>query len=557
MFCQEISNFYQHIETILYAVHEFHQSADDSLFARAESGWIAYIEDIDAWSSVECAPIENGGNEVSSARKLSLLPAACTQPPVDSIQCSIVTVDKSFWIGTDRGAAKWENGRWNYYAGKRWLPDDRVLSLFEDKQGRIWIGTHNGIARIDRIQISLNMKAAHYESITTVRHNREGYVTDCRLTRPGDLDSFLYEASDNDGLWTALYICAECFRYAVTGEQAAMSAAQKSMRAMLKLVEVTGISGFPARAIIRDGERVWQSDAGPNWFPSPIFPDIQYKNDTSSDEIVGHYLAWYVYSELVANDEEKKEIVEVCRAVTNHILDHDFTLVGPTGNRTSWGVWAPEYLNEDPVWRWERGLNSLEILSHLRVAMHLCGDTRYHNAYYELIEKQGYASNTIEQKVVPPYGENNHSDDELAAGAYYPLLMLEKDESLRAIYLESLERTHFFLRREGSPLYNTLYTACTGKSCDPERTISWLQDAPWDLRDWTVQNSHRRDISHDSKLGRFGERQTVEVLPRQEAPVGKWNRNPFAADGGKDGKHEEDGAFWLLPYWMAKYHDII
>ena len=64
-------------------------------------------------------------------------------------------------------------------------------------------------------------KPTHYEQITQARHNRDGWVTECLLTNPGDVDSFLHEASDNDGLWTALYLCAECFRYAVTKEEEA------------------------------------------------------------------------------------------------------------------------------------------------------------------------------------------------------------------------------------------------------------------------------------------------------------------------------------------------
>lgn len=466
--------------------------------------------------------------------------------------------DNSLWMGTPHGAIRLRAGLWRYYAGRRWLPDDHVTDLKVEANGDCLVTTSTGTSRIAFLPMTFPQKAAHYERITAARHNRGGYVTDCRLTRAGDLDSFLYEASDNDGLWTSLYICAESFRYAVTGEAEARDLAGRSLHALLDLVHITGIPGFPARALIRTGERVHQSDPGPNWYPSPVEPDVLYKNDTSSDEILGHYLAWYVYSTLVADADERAAIAATCRAVTNHILDHHYTLVGPTGKRTTWGVWSPEILNDDPEWAAERGLNSLAILSHLKVAHHLCGDARFAEAYHSLIVQYAYSLNTVGQKILPPEGENNHSDDELAACAYYPLLMLETDPALRTLYLRSLERTHAILRPEQSPFYNFLYGALTGgEPCDVEACVRRLQDAPWDLTHWTMRNSHRADILHDPRSGRFGEKQALHVLSPREQRVTKWNHNPYALDGGNEGMGEEDGTFWLLPYWLGRFYGII
>ena len=462
------------------------------------------------------------------------------------------------WIGTPNGAIRLHAGQWQYYAGRRWLPNDCVTGLHAAADGGCRIDTSDGTAQIAFVPMTFPQKAAHYEQITAARHNRSGFVTDCRLTSPGDLESFLYEASDNDGLWTSLYLCAESFRYAVTGEAEARELAARSLHALLDLVRVTGIPGFPARALIRNGERVHQSDPGPNWFPSPVDAGVLYKNDTSSDELAGHYLAWYVYSALVADEEERAAIAATCRAVTDHILDHRYTLVGPTGERTTWGVWSPEVLNEDPDWAAERGLNSLEILSHLKVAHHLCGDARFAEAYRSLIVQHGYALNTVRQKVLPPEGENNHSDDELAACAYYPLLMLETDPTLRGLYLLSLERTQAVLQPEQSPFYNFIYGAMTGgRPCDAQAAVQWLRDAPWDLRHWTVHNSRRADVVHDPQPGRFGEVQGLHPLSPRERRVAKWNHNPYALDGGSDGMGEEDGTFWLLPYWLGRFHGII
>jgi hypothetical protein len=78
-----------------------------------------------------------------------------------------------------------------------------------------------------------------------------------------------------------------------------------------------------------------------------------------------------------------------------------------------------------------------------------------------------------------------------------------------------------------------------------------------DLIEWTVRNSHRLDIPIDPLGDRFQRRQSLIVLSYDELPVSKWNGNPYDLDGGKGGSSENDGAHFLLPYWMGRYHKLI
>jgi hypothetical protein len=87
--------------------------------------------------------------------------------------------------------------------------------------------------------------------------------------------------------------------------------------------------------------------------------------------------------------------------------------------------------------------------------------------------------------------------------------------------------------------------------------VEWLKDTPLDLVDWTMLNSHRKDVVIATYRGRLGELQTNHVLPISERAIHKWNSNPYALDGGSGGVFELDGSFWLLPYWFGRYHRII
>ena len=61
-------------------------------------------------------------------------------------------------------------------------------------------------------------------------------------------------------------------------------------------------------------------------------------------------------------------------------------------------------------------------------------------------------------------------------------------------------------------------------------------------------------------LGLFRLRFDVDILnllPPDERPVMRWNANPFEIDGGDGGNSEDDGAAFLLPYWLGRYQKLL
>ncbi|MEP6916885.1 MAG: hypothetical protein ABJC89_14630, partial [Acidobacteriota bacterium] len=354
------------------------------------------------------------------------------------------------WIGTHDGAIRLSGGYGTreYFAGRRWLPDDDVTGIGFDGEAT-WLETRGGYARIAYVPMTLAGKSRAFVTRVQSRHNRWGLTADSRLRVAGDLSTSRMVSSDNDGLWTAMYVAAECFRYRVTGEADARANARRGMNALIRLEAITGVPGFPARSIIKVGEDEqpqdgeWHDTADGEW---------RWKGDTSSDEIVGHYFVYPIYYDLVADEAEKPALRGVVERITNHILDNSYELRGPGGRRTRWGFWGPDAIWDDPD---ETGLRALHILSHLRVAEHMTLDApsraRYAAAYDDLIRTQKYHWLTRNQKVMVP-GHINHSDDELAFLSYYPLLRYETDPALVAVYQQSLARSWQIERPERNPL---------------------------------------------------------------------------------------------------------
>ena len=493
---------------------------------------------------------------VDPAQELALH-RANVQLPNTQVTVIKARTASEIWIGTREGALRLggaDDRSREYFAGRRWLPHDHVTGIGFDGEAT-WLETPGGYARIAYVPMTLADKSRAFVDRVQARHNRWGLTADSHLTVPGDLSSNRMVSSDNDGLWTAIYVAAESFRYKVTGDAGARANARQGINALMRLEAITGIPGFPARSFIKVGEDVQPPDGEWHDTPDRLW---RWKGDTSSDEIVGHYFVFPIYHDLVADEAEKPALRAVVERITNHILDHNYQLMGPGGKRTRWGWWGPDVIWEDPD---ETGLRALHMLSHLRVALHLTTNpqyrARYAAAYQDLIKTHKYHWLTRNQKIMIP-GLINHSDDELAFLSFYPLLRYETDLALLEVYKQSLERSWQIERPERNPLWDVIYAAGSGAAeHDRDASVRTLREIPMDLVDWTVRNSHRRDVPIDLLSDRFKRRQALIVLPYDELPMSKWNGNPYSLDGGKGGRGEDDGAYFLLPYWMGRYHKVL
>jgi hypothetical protein len=479
-----------------------------------------------------------------------------SEPPARSFTVMARESAAVSWFGTREGAVRIsrDTAAVEYLHGRRWLPSNHVTGFGID--GRvIWIETAGGFARIEYTPMTLEEKSRLFVERVQARHTRWGLTADSRLERPGDLSSNRTISSDNDGLWTAIYVAAECFRYAVTRQPDAREHARRGMESLMRLEAITGIPGFPARSYIKVGEDVqpgdgeWHDTSDGAW---------RWKGDTSSDEIAGHYFAYPLYYDLVAADEEKPALRAAIGRITSHIVDNGYQLIDVDGRRTKWGWWGPEAIWSDPD---ETGLRALQILSHLRVALHMSEApalrARFQASYDDLIRTHRYHLLTRNQKIMVP-GSINHSDDELAFLSYYPLLQYETDAERLAVFRQSLERSWRIERPERNPLWNFIYAIGTGGAeFDRDESLRTLREIPIDQITWDVRNSHRADVQLAPVGDRFSRPQALVVLPYDELPLWKWNENPYRLDGGDGGRSEGDGAYFLLPYWMGRYHRLL
>ncbi len=265
------------------------------------------------------------------------------------------------WIGTTRGAMRMVGGQFQYFAGQRWIPDDRVSAIAASRQS-VYIATAGGLGIIDYEPYTLLKKAAYYE-----RHLEEWGQKRLGLTHKLEWDDalgqYVREVSDNDGGYSGNYLAAESYRYAVTHEARAREEALNTFKTMRWLEAITGLPGLPARAIWVKGETGHKSSATSGGYPAKwnqaADPRFEWKGDTSSDEICSHFHSVSIFLELAAQGDERTEARKHLSRIAAHLVEHHWQLIDVGGKPTRWGRWDPPYFNTDEG-RADRGLQRME-----------------------------------------------------------------------------------------------------------------------------------------------------------------------------------------------------
>lgn len=501
--------------------------------------------------------------------------------PAEGLANSFVTCiepspDGTMWVGTELGIVRFDRDlKPSLRFSRRWLMNDKVNDIAFDQDGNAWVATAGGVSLIKRSSMNLADKEKNFYGQLMRRHMREPWTCgSVYLEIPGDTASWRHEDDDNDGEYTGGYLAMESFRYAATKSEDAHTKARKAFDFLRQLQTVTGTAGFFARSIVpptwnklhdenrkytpqqiadklvedpryKPVENRWRPTADGKWL---------WKGDTSTDEMDGHFMAYFYFYEYAANAEEKQMVRDHVRKIIDELIRTNYNLIDIDGTHTHWAVWSPDQINNDPDWSSEKSLNSLELLGYLKFAYGITGDEKYQKEYTRLIEKEGYLENARKVNEKNPAWQIYF--DRTLEGYTFPLLFrYETDPKIKAVYTEMLEKW-MADQKDGENLINNLaYTICTGKKINVNQTIDFLKDAPLDLVEWPIDHSLREDV----KLVRYPileEVQIDQLPPASMRATVRWDKNPWSAREGNLHAMREP-VFWLWPYWEARYLGII
>jgi len=500
-------------------------------------------------------------------------------------------IDGSLWFGSKWGAYKLnKENKYDYYSSQRWLPDNKVIDIEPGPDGSILVLTETGLGQICFKEMTLYDKAMQLDKITRKHFIRYGFSSTGGGMRNGNLGQLTITDSDNDGLWTGMYLGGQLFRYAVTKSPEAWENCKEALMGFERLYSITGVPGLPARAYEVMG---YESSGYTNAFSEEtrhLFVESGYdvesspwrkgtdegwvwKSTTSSDEVVGHFFALSLFADLADDIEWKNRAKKLVVSLAEHIYKNDLYLIDWNGKPTTWGRWNPEYTNGYPKNVGDRKLTSSNIVAFLQAGYHFTEDEKYKNKIFDLFKNHGYLENLMrpmkeigtvdnsDDTKIESWAEMlsntwNHSDDEMYFLGYWSLYPYALDKELQAKYKEAIKDHWEIERPEKEPMMNLTYAMTGAKEFDLDEIIWWLQKHPIDHISWRIENSHRQDI--EKLPNNFRNQTTKEVLSPAEVRADKHAGNRFGLDSyGNGSSAQTPGDVWLLPYWMGRYLDVI
>ncbi|MEQ9218185.1 MAG: hypothetical protein RLO17_09095 [Cyclobacteriaceae bacterium] len=500
-------------------------------------------------------------------------------PEITAIQ----SIDGKRWFGSTKGAYMLkEDGKFNYYFGKRWLPGNEVIHISTGPDNSVMILTDKGLGQICFKMMTLEEKAMFYEKQVRERHVRYGIITDKSSLKDHRLSTARNRVAASDNLWTGMYLGSQLFRYLVTGSEDAKQNCYESFEAMERLHEINDIKGLFGRSFERRGyypfrkeyrsyvENYWYEGYNNtvSWYHAED-PEWDWKSTASSDQTVGQMFALMLVAEYIDDEAWRQRAIKLIDDLMGYIVENDYTLVDPNGKPTLWGIWGPEYVNRFQTMIGDRKVYSSNLIAFLQAAYKFTGKEIYKDKATELIREHGYLENLarpFDQIGNAPEGSDpwstmlseewNHSDDEMYFLAYWGLYPYAFADSLKPVYKEAIRDHWQHERPEKNSLWNFCYAMTGAEEFDLEESVWHLKEFPLDMIEYETINSHRKDLVFREDPG-FRGQYIEEVLPPDERPDLKHNKNLFNLDAGNRNGELSAGDTYLLPYWMGRFLGVI
>ena len=489
-------------------------------------------------------------------------------PNLGNISSIKLTSDYKAFASKDGISISYKNSAYRYFQGPKWFVGQaqRIESFYDSLETTVfYIQTTQGLSfLILDHEMTLTKKSDtinHWLSVQAEgKINRMNLFSDQNLYTPGDPKSLWYVPRDNDGLWTAMYASGKLFELLSTYDQETEILLNQALDGLSMIYRVTGTSGFPARSY--DLKENDPAQYGGIWHYNEDL-GLEWKADTSSDEIVGHFLITTLITQYY--QPRSKEFARYQIEMMDYIVDNNYTLIdGYTKERTLWGFWDPEALLLTPDNYSERLSNSVEILAFLVASANTCLKypdlckhdfmDNFHELYY------GYNYKRILKNIVSfNPEERNFSDDELIFQAILTLYLGNPnnliENSIFDDVLDSYEKT--IIQDRGS--YWGIVMENIGRETNTNLDL-WvydLQTMSVDQLYWAMDNSIRQDIVLNKEKVRVGKDRTYTRSPFLKSEMGYllWNGSPYEITHGNNLKIYP-GTVFNLPFWLLKWDSM-
>jgi hypothetical protein len=364
-----------------------------------------------------------------------------------------------------------------------------------------------------------------------------GFIAETRFAADGTIR---WTDGNGDGaLWTGSYLAAEAFRYAVTKSPAAW-ANLKAALASVKALSTVAPSGFLARTIFPLDSpfigHLVDAEQGQGLFPTTYAGKASYwVGHPTRDQYAGVFLGLGVTYDLI----DDAEIRSTCRDIITHLVE---ALIGH-----AWTMGNPgQPIQESYLYRPDQLLSVLQLGKHVnpdRFAK-TYSRTRFFSSPFA-----GLPSTLDDLRDM----DKRYYKVNVCYLYYYNLIRLEDSDPYRHRYLGQFATVRNATRGHGNAHFNMIDRALNGADALRDHETPILLDA-------LLKRGFRNNpVDLHGTYPACGPDRACNPIPVAERPYADflWQRSPFDMVGKGDGTEESPGIDYILPYWMARYYNVV
>jgi hypothetical protein len=343
-----------------------------------------------------------------------------------------------------------------------------------------------------------------------------------------------YTRCADSAIWTGHYLAAESYRYQVMSDPAALANAQGALAYLKTLVDVT-TTDVLARCIVPVNSSYAAGIASEESANGIHQNGANYwVGNTSRDEYMGVFFGLGVAYDLLGAGTQPA-IQSLATRMLNFLITNNWSVVMPDGTvGTTFAIRPDE----------EVGL--------LQIGRHV-NSTQFTSAY-QALANSGSPLLMVPVTIDSLDARDSYFKFNLDAINLFGLIRLETNPALLAIYQPAYQTFHTVVQNHMNAHFNMIDRALNGANSTRDlATAAYL--AEWLLRP-------RRDFYVDLR-GQYpscvNSDESCDPLPIAQRVNTDflWQRSPFQLDGGGSGTIETAGIDYILPYWMARYYNVV
>jgi hypothetical protein len=388
----------------------------------------------------------------------------------------------------------------------------------------------------DAIAISQNIQLNHWPYLTLLNPRyASGDPTSPDYMK---LSSRGYTQAADNAIWTGHYLAAESFRYSVTASAEALTNATKAVKGITALIDVTGTdllarfliplsSPYAESVLGEEAERHGRYNTTYNGQP------YGWLGNTSRDQYSGVFFGLGVAYSLVREPHLRKEIRTDVTRMLNFLIKNGWNVTMPDGTISTTFTNRPEM--------------QLSFLQVGRLVDRRKWDPSYRTARTLYAGSVGLP---IASECLDPYG--SYFKFNLDHINFYNLIRLEEAGTARNFYVSAFNDLRNCTRTHQNAHFNMIERGLQSvdKTRDDE-TVSMLGL-------WLQRPRRNIFVDNTGKYPACGTRPCSPIPVNDRYPTDfLWQRSPFEWSGGEDGTVPTPGVDYILPYWMARYYQVL